>query len=70
MKGTPTRAIQELAGHQDLITTQRHMYLSPAAVQSAIGCWTARREDILETSYAGGQIGLFYWGSLVCGGGI
>jgi integrase len=36
MRGAPTRAIQELAGHQDLVTTQRYMHLSPAAIESAI----------------------------------
>jgi site-specific recombinase XerD len=36
MRGAPARAIQELAGHQDLGTTQRYMHLSPAAVQGAI----------------------------------
>jgi integrase len=36
MRGAPARAIQELAGHQDLITTQRYMHLSPAAVDNAI----------------------------------
>jgi len=36
MKGAPARAIQELAGHQDLATTQRYMHLSPAAVDGAI----------------------------------
>ena len=30
------RAIQELAGHQDLGTTQRYMHLSPAALDAAI----------------------------------
>jgi len=30
------RAIQELAGHQDLDTTQRYMHLSPAALDAAI----------------------------------
>ena len=29
MRGAPVRAIQELAGHQDLSTTQRYMHLSP-----------------------------------------
>lgn len=36
MLGAPARAIQELAGHRDIGTTQRYMHLSPAAVQSAI----------------------------------
>jgi site-specific recombinase XerD len=36
MRGAPARAIQELAGHQDLLTTQRYMHLSPSAVENAI----------------------------------
>ena len=36
MRGAPARAIQELAGHQDLGTTQRYMHLSPAALDEAI----------------------------------
>ena len=36
MRGAPARAIQELARHQDLGTTQRYMHLSPAAIDSAI----------------------------------
>src|SRR5437667_10635640 len=35
MRGAPARAIQELAGHQDLGTTQRYMHLSPAALDAA-----------------------------------
>ena len=36
MKGSGARAIQELAGHQDVSTTQRSMHVSPAAVENAI----------------------------------
>jgi site-specific recombinase XerD len=36
MKGAAARAIQELAGHQDLTTTPRHTHMSPAALDSAI----------------------------------
>jgi hypothetical protein len=36
MRGAPARAIQELAGHQELSTTQRYMHLSPAMLESAI----------------------------------
>jgi hypothetical protein len=36
MKGAPARAIQELAGHQDLATTQRYMHFSPATLDAAI----------------------------------
>ena len=36
MRGAPAKAIQELAGHQDLGTTQRYMHLSPAALDAAI----------------------------------
>jgi hypothetical protein len=36
MRGGPARAIQELAGHRDLMTTQRYMRLSLAALDSAI----------------------------------
>src|SRR3954464_1057233 len=36
MRGAPARAIQELAGHQDIGTTQRYMHLTPAALDAAI----------------------------------
>jgi integrase len=53
MRGAPARAIQEMAGHQDLGTTQRYMHLSPAAIESAIRLLdpttTAARGDMLET---------------------
>ena len=43
MRGAPVRAIQELAGHADLTTTQRYMHLSPATVESAIRLLEPRR---------------------------
>ena len=61
MRGAPARAIQELAGHQELSTTQRYMHLSPATLETAIrllephtgpaeaGHYTDARGDILET---------------------
>ena len=54
MKGAPVRAIQELAGHKDITTTQRYMHLSPAAVASAIRLLENRNPvsesgDIVET---------------------
>jgi integrase len=36
MRGAPARAIQELAGHRDIGTTQRYMHLSPATLDAAI----------------------------------
>lgn len=55
MLGAPARAIQELAGHQDLTTTQRYMHLSPAALGTAVQLLDQRRErgDILETESGG-----------------
>ena len=45
MRGAPARAIQELAGHQDLTTTQRYMHLSPAALEGAIRLLDASRNS-------------------------
>ena len=36
MRGASATAIQELAGHKDLTTTQMYMHLSPAALEDAI----------------------------------
>ena len=40
MRGAPARAIQELAGHQDLSTTQRYMHLSQRLLRARFGCST------------------------------
>ena len=55
MRGAPARAIQELAGHRDLATTQRYMHLSPAAIEGAIRLLEQPspdhgRGDIVETA--------------------
>ena len=52
MRGAPARAIQELAGHRDLSTTQRYMHLSPAAKEAAI-----RLLDEPPPFTVGGEIG-------------
>ena len=50
MRGAPARAIQELADHQDLGTTQRYMHLSPAAIEGAIALLEARSNDRASAS--------------------
>jgi site-specific recombinase XerD len=54
VRGASAKQIQELAGHQDLATTQRYMHLSPAAVDAAVALLdepapTLGRGDMLET---------------------
>ena len=56
MRGAPAKAIQELAGHENLSTTQRYMHLSPAAKDAAISLLDEADSqisgDILETEIA------------------
>lgn len=54
MRGATAKAIQELAGHVSLSTTQRYMHLSPAAKESAIALLDAAPVggDIRETTGA------------------
>jgi integrase len=54
MRGAPPKAIQELAGHEDLTTTLRYMHLTPVARESAIALLNRRGAernfgDIVET---------------------
>ena len=60
MRGAPARAIQELAGHQELGTTQRYMHLSPAALDAAIRLLESPgvpqgRGEMLETAVGLGE---------------
>jgi integrase len=52
MQGATAKAIQELAGHQDLTTTQRYMHLSPAHKDAAIRLLDRRPDDDGPLDYA------------------
>jgi integrase len=54
MRGAPAKAIQELAGHENLMTTLRYMHLSLAARVSAIGLLNGR--DGVENAPGFGDI--------------
>jgi site-specific recombinase XerD len=60
MRGAPAKAIQELAGHEDLATTLRYMHVSPAARESAIALLNRRVQgsdfgDIVEPEVREGR---------------
>ena len=60
MRGAPARAIQELAGHQHIGTTERYLHINATAIRSAIRLLeqpspATRFGDMLETG--GGSIG-------------
>ena len=57
------RAIQELARHVDVSTTQRYMHLSPAAIEGAIRLLDLQatpRAGVSETSFWRRQTGSHY----------
>ena len=59
MRGAPVAAIQELAGHANLWTTQRYMYLSPAAIESAIKLLDQPVSDLVRGDI--GETGQVTW---------
>jgi integrase len=56
MRGAPARAIQELAGHQDLTTTERYMHLSPAAIEADADCIVSRTSAARSSAPAFGTL--------------
>jgi integrase len=52
MQGATAKAIQELAGHEDLATTQRYMHLSPAHKDAAIRLLDERTLEVRGTRMA------------------
>jgi integrase len=56
MQGATAKAIQELAGHQDLSTTQRYMHLSPAHKDAAIRLLDRRPVEPPDSASRGGGV--------------
>jgi integrase len=52
MRGAPTKAIQELAGHEHLSTTQKYMHLSPATLDASIDLLNRREPEGIESKPA------------------
>jgi integrase len=52
MRSAPPKAIQELAGHTDFVTTQRYLHLSPSVLNSAIALLNVPKSigEMLETT--------------------
>ncbi len=51
MRGASTVSIKALAGHSEIVTTQRYMHLSPEAMDSAIRL-LEQRGNIVATAAA------------------
>ena len=54
MQGAPLKAIQELAGHQDIKTTMRYMHLAPQTLLDAISLLDDRSSDSDEEVHSHG----------------
>ena len=54
MRGAPTKAIQERAGHDDLNMTMKYTHLSPASVNAAIQLIEQRGAPVVSGSNRSG----------------
>ena len=55
MRGAAPKAIQDLAGHQDLTTTQRYMHRTPSAAEAAIRLLDSTSEEAHGNRLAAGS---------------